>query len=46
MSSTYNARDLVAEVLVDGDRWATVRRRITVDEQIGWDHVPQWLATP
>jgi len=44
MSSTYNARDLVPEVLVDGDRWATVRRRITVEEQMAWDHVPAWLA--
>lgn len=44
MSSTYNARDLVPEVLVDGDRWAVVRRRVTIAEQIGWDHVPEWLS--
>jgi len=44
MSSTYNARDLVPEVLVDGDRWAVVRRRIPIEEQIAWDSVPDWLA--
>ncbi len=27
MSSTYNARPRPAEVLIDGDRWAVVRRR-------------------
>jgi diaminopimelate decarboxylase len=44
MSSTYNARDLVPEVLVEGDRWAVVRRRVPIAEQIGWDHVPEWLS--
>jgi diaminopimelate decarboxylase len=44
MSSTYNGRGLAPEVLVDGDRFAIVRRRITIDEQISWDAVPEWLA--
>jgi diaminopimelate decarboxylase len=43
MSSTYNGRDLVPEVLVDGDRWAVVRKRVTIEEQISWDSVPDWL---
>jgi diaminopimelate decarboxylase len=32
MGSTYNSRPLPAEVLVDGDRYALVRRRQTLDE--------------
>ncbi len=34
MASTYNSRPLAAEVLVDGDRYAVVRRRQTLDEMI------------
>jgi diaminopimelate decarboxylase len=43
MSSTYNTRPLVAEVLVEGDRWHTVRPRQSVDALIGMDSVPEWL---
>lgn len=31
LSNGYNSRALAAEVLVDGDRWAVVRRRVDVD---------------
>jgi diaminopimelate decarboxylase len=34
MASTYNSRPLAAEVLVDGGRYAVVRRRQTLDEMI------------
>ena len=34
MASSYNSRSLPAEVLVDGDRYAVVRRRQTFDEMI------------
>jgi diaminopimelate decarboxylase len=43
MASTYNTRPLVPEVLVNGDRYALVRRRPTYDELIGADSVPPWL---
>lgn len=43
MSSTYNTRDLVPEVLVDGARHALIRPRIPADIQIGWDKLPEWL---
>lgn len=33
MSSNYNSRDRAAEVIVDGDRMHTVRRRETLDDQ-------------
>ncbi|MFQ5426768.1 MAG: diaminopimelate decarboxylase family protein, partial [Gaiellales bacterium] len=32
MSSTYNARPLPPEVLVDGDRWRTIRERRPIDD--------------
>ncbi len=43
MAGTYNSRPLVAEVLVDGGRYAVVRRRQTLDEQLALDRVPAWL---
>lgn len=43
MSSTYNSRLLVPEVLVNGARYAVVRPRPTYDDLIGLDRVPDWL---
>jgi diaminopimelate decarboxylase len=42
-SSTYNSRPLVPEVLVDGDRYAVVRPRPTIEEMIAQDRLPEWL---
>jgi len=43
MASTYNSRPLAAEVLVDGERYAVVRRRQTLDEMIaGEPSAPAW----
>ena len=41
MASTYNARELVAEVLVRGDRFDVVRRRWSVEEQMALETIPQ-----
>lgn len=46
MSSSYNSRLLVPEVLVRGGEFATVRRRPTYDELLNRDTVPAWLAPP
>lgn len=43
MSSGYNSRPLTAEVLVDGDRWALVRRSIDLAEVAAMP-LPGWLA--
>ncbi|MBU1325093.1 MAG: diaminopimelate decarboxylase [Alphaproteobacteria bacterium] len=43
MASEYNSRPLVPEVLVDGDRWAVVRRRPTYDEMLTREPVADWL---
>jgi diaminopimelate decarboxylase len=44
MSSTYNTRPLVPEVLVNGAEYAVIRPRPTYDELIGLDRLPPWLA--
>ena len=44
MSSTYNTRLLVPEVLVNGRDYAIVRPRPSFEDLIGLDHLPEWLA--
>jgi diaminopimelate decarboxylase len=46
MSSTYNSRLLVPEVLVSDARFAVIRARPSYDELLGLDAVPDWLADP
>jgi diaminopimelate decarboxylase len=43
LSSTYNSRLLVPEVLVDGDRYHVVRPRHTYEELLALDSIPDWL---
>lgn len=42
MASTYNARPLAGEVLVDGVRHARIRKQLTVADLIAQDIVPAW----
>lgn len=44
MSSTYNSRLLVPEVLVKGSDYAVVRPRPSYDDLITLDRLPEWLA--
>ncbi|MBW8270120.1 diaminopimelate decarboxylase [Caldovatus aquaticus] len=44
MSSTYNARPLAAEVLVDGARFAVVRDRQGYDALLAGQRLPPWLG--
>lgn len=44
MSSQYNSRLLVPEVLVDGDRFAVVRPRPTFEDMLALERFPAWLA--
>jgi diaminopimelate decarboxylase len=44
LSSEYNSRRLVAEVLVDGDRWAVVRPRPTYEEMWAREPRAEWLS--
>lgn len=43
MSSEYNTRPLIPEVLVQGDQFAVIRSRPTFDEIINRDIIPEWL---
>ena len=43
MASTYNSRALVPEVMVDGDRYAVVADRITPEQIMHAERVPEWL---
>ncbi len=43
MASTYNARPLIAEVMVNGGDYAVIRPRQTYEELLGRDKLPGWL---
>ncbi|MEL6681020.1 MAG: diaminopimelate decarboxylase [Pseudomonadota bacterium] len=43
MSSEYNSRPLIPEVLVDKDQFAVIRARPTYEEMIARDTLPKWL---
>jgi diaminopimelate decarboxylase len=43
MSSAYNSRLLVPEVLVAGDRFAVIRPRPSYDDMLSLDAIPDWL---
>ncbi|NHF73909.1 diaminopimelate decarboxylase [Paracoccus xiamenensis] len=42
MSSEYNSRPLIPEVLVDGDRYAVIRPRPTLQEMLAREALPDW----
>ncbi|MGH6719304.1 MAG: diaminopimelate decarboxylase [Alphaproteobacteria bacterium] len=44
MASCYNARPLIPEVLVHGNRADIIRRRPTFEESIALESIPGWLA--
>jgi len=44
MSSTYNSRPLVPEVLVKDDSFAVVRARPSFEEMLALESLPDWLA--
>jgi len=46
MSSTYNGRDLIPEVLVNGSDFAVVAERLKIDAMMAREHVPDWLNLP
>ena len=43
MSSEYNSRPLIPEVLVRGDQFAVIRARPTLEEMLERDSIPVWL---
>jgi len=43
MSSEYNSRPMIPEVLVSADQFAVIRARPTYEEMIARDTIPAWL---
>ena len=43
MSSEYNSRPMIPEVLVHADQFAGIRARPTYEEMIARDTIPEWL---
>lgn len=46
MASSYNSRPPAPEVLVKGAEYAVVRPRPDIDDLLGQDLMPDWLAAP
>jgi diaminopimelate decarboxylase len=44
MSTTYNSRRLVPEVLVSNERFDIIRARPSYDALLSLDTIPQWLS--
>ncbi len=44
MSTTYNSRLLVPEVLASGNRFAVIRARPSYEALLSLDTIPQWLS--
>jgi diaminopimelate decarboxylase len=44
MSSTYNSRPLVPEVMVTGTRFDVIRARPSYDDMLSLDTIPAWLS--
>ena len=43
MSSEYNCRPLVPEIMVEGDKWSVVRPRPSHADMISRDIIPPWM---
>ena len=43
MASSYNSRPLVAEVLINGDAFAVVGDRVSEDDLLARQRLPEWL---
>ncbi|MBI5815172.1 MAG: diaminopimelate decarboxylase [Nitrospinae bacterium] len=45
MSSNYNSRRRVAEVLVNGGKYEVIRQRETMEDLVRGESIPAWLAS-
>ena len=43
-AGTYNSRPLIAETLVEGEKFAIIRPRETIEELIARDRLPGWVG--
>ena len=42
MSSFYNSRSIIPEVLVNGREYSIIRKAITVDHMLDFEIIPKW----
>ena len=42
MSSTYNSRPLIPEVMVKGNAFSIIRQRITPETLLEYENLPDW----
>jgi len=42
MSSTYNSRPLIPEIMVNKDQYAVIRSRPDYEDMLGMDIIPEW----
>jgi len=42
MSNTYNSRALIPEVMVRGDQYAVIRKRIDIEELMDLENLADW----
>lgn len=45
MSNTYNSRALIPEVMVKGDLFCIIRKRVEIEEQMGYESLSDWQDT-
>jgi diaminopimelate decarboxylase len=43
MSSSYNSRPRVAEIMVKGDKYYTIRERETYDDLVRGEMIPEYM---
>lgn len=43
MANSYNTRALIPEVLVKGDSYAVIKKRVEIDSLIQQDIIPRWI---
>jgi len=44
MSNTYNSRALIPEVMVSGDQYAVVRKRVDIEELLDLESLADWQS--
>jgi diaminopimelate decarboxylase len=44
MASFYNSRPIIPEIMVKGDKFSIVRKRITVEDMVNFENFPDWAT--
>ena len=44
MSSSYNSRPIIMELIIYKNKFATIRKKEAVEQQISKEHIPSWIS--